>query len=376
MVPTDQAHAAQTPAASAAAADFARALTAGPIVLDGGLSNQLEAQGQDLRDALWSARLLADDPEQITAAHAAYFAAGAQVVITSSYQASFPGFAARGIGRTEAAALLRRSVELARQAQREADDRAARAGEAPRGRWVAASVGPYGAVLADGSEYRGRYGLSVAELEAFHAPRLEALIEAGPDLLALETVPDADEARALMNLVRGSGVPCWISFSAVGACTRAGQALSNAFALAADVDEVVAVGVNCCVPQDVRAAVEIAGSITGKPVVAYPNSGEAWDAEARAWREDPSFDATLVRGWISAGARLIGGCCRVGPEAIAEVAEVVRGAAQGTDTSGRAATAATPATANAGPSTDGIQDGIQIVERSRAKFARPRAPRR
>jgi S-methylmethionine-dependent homocysteine/selenocysteine methylase len=369
VVATDQAAAAsETPVAAAAAEDFARALAAGPIVLDGGLSNQLEAQGQDLRDRLWSARLLADDPDQIIAAHAAYFAAGAQVVITSSYQASFPGFAARGLDRAEAAELLRRSVELARRARHSAARRAAEAGEAPRGRWVAASVGPYGAVLADGSEYRGRYGLSVAELEAFHAPRLEALIEAGPDLLALETIPDTDEARALMNLVRGSGVPCWISFSAVGACTRAGQALSNAFALAADVDEVVAVGVNCCVPQDVRAAVEIAGSITGKPVVAYPNSGEAWDAEARTWREDPSFDAGLVRDWIAAGARLIGGCCRVGPEAIAEVAEVVRSASQSTDTAGRASAGTSPVSALGADGT--------IVERSRAKFARPRAPRR
>jgi S-methylmethionine-dependent homocysteine/selenocysteine methylase len=365
VVATDQA-AAGSPAPSAAAPSFAHALAAGPLVLDGGLSNQLEAQGQDLRDALWSARLLAEDPAQITAAHDAYYRAGAQVVITSSYQASFPGFAARGIGRDEAAALLRRSVELARDAQAAAAARDAQQGRAATERWVAASVGPYGAVLADGSEYRGRYGLSVAELEAFHAPRLETLIGAGPDLLAIETIPDADESRALMNLVRGSGVPCWISFSAVGACTRAGQALSNAFALAADVEEVVAVGVNCCAPQDVRAAVEIAGAITGKPVVAYPNSGEVWDAEARAWREQPSFDAGLVRGWIDAGARLIGGCCRVGPEAIAEVAAAVRAdldASQGPHTHG--------GTAGAGGAGD-----APPVERSRAKLARPRAPRR
>ena len=369
MVATDQAAAAPAPA-PAAAPNFARALAAGPIVLDGGLSNQLEAQGQDLRDALWSARLLADDPDQITAAHAAYFGAGAQVAITASYQASFPGFAARGIGREQAAALLRRSVELARRAQRDADERDLRAGLAPRGRWVAASVGPYGAVLADGSEYRGRYGLSVAQLEAFHAPRLETLIAAGPDLLALETIPDADEARALMNLVRGSGVPCWLSLSATGACTRAGQALSNAFALAADVDEVLAVGVNCCAPQDVRAAVEIAGAITGKPVVVYPNSGEVWDAEARAWREESSFDAGLVRDWIGAGARLIGGCCRVGPAAIGEVAAAVRAASQDTYIGGGA---------GGGPgegASAGTAEAGAFVEQSRAKFARPRALRR
>ena len=317
---------------------LAQTLAARPVVLDGGLSNQLEAQGADLRDALWSARLLADDPAEITAAHAAYYAAGAEVVITSSYQASFQGFATRGVDEARAAQLLRRSVELAREAELAAAAQDAHEGRAPRQRWVAASVGPYGAVLADGSEYRGRYGLSVAELEHFHAPRLETLMGALPDVLALETVPDTDEARALLNLVRGSGVPCWLSFSAVGACTRAGQALTNAFAMAADVDEVIAVGVNCCTPQDVRAAVEIATAVTGKPVVVYPNSGEQWDAEARAWRESSTFDPALVRTWIDAGARLVGGCCRVGPAAIGEVAEAMREAeaAPGSDGEGAA----------------------------------------
>ena len=306
---------------------LAQALATGPLVLDGGLSNQLEAQGADLRDSLWSARLLADDPAEITRAHAAYYAAGAQVVISSSYQASFQGFATRGIDQARAAQLLRRSVELAREAELSAaaDDRTT-SGEAaePGPRWVAASIGPYGAVLADGSEYRGRYGLSVADLEAFHAPRLETLIGARPDVLAMETIPDTDEARALLNLVRGTGAACWLSFSTVGRKTRAGQPLAEAFALAADVDEVIAVGVNCCAPQDVLAAVEIAGSASGKPVVVYPNSGESWDAGARAWREESTFDAALVRSWIDAGARLIGGCCRVGPDAIRQVAAAVR----------------------------------------------------
>jgi S-methylmethionine-dependent homocysteine/selenocysteine methylase len=179
-------------------------------------------------------------------------------------------------------------------------------------------------VLADGSEYRGRYGLSVADLEAFHRPRLETLAGAQPDLLALETIPDADEAEALMNLVRGSGLPCWLSYSTTGRKTRAGQPLKEAFALAADVDEVIAVGVNCCAPQDVLAAVEIASAVTGKPVVVYPNSGESWDAKSRSWREESTFDPSLVRSWIDAGARLIGGCCRVGPDAIKQVAMVVR----------------------------------------------------
>ncbi|MFE9439972.1 homocysteine S-methyltransferase [Streptomyces sp. NPDC006602] len=294
------------------------ALAAGTVVLDGGMSNQLESAGHDLSDELWSARLLAERPEAITEAHLAYFLAGADVAITSSYQATFEGFAKRGVGSDRAAELLGLSVESARDAAAQA-----LAKGITRPLWVAASVGPYGAMLADGSEYRGRYGLSVAELETFHRPRLEVLAAAGPDVLALETVPDAEEAEALLRAVRGLGVPAWLSYSVAGDRTRAGQPLDEAFALAADADEVIAVGVNCCVPEDVDGAVETAARVTGKPVVVYPNSGEAWDAEARAWKGRSSFAPEDVRGWRESGARLIGGCCRVGPEAIASIARTL-----------------------------------------------------
>ncbi|MGW0547546.1 homocysteine S-methyltransferase [Streptomyces altiplanensis] len=283
------------------------------VVLDGGLSNQLEAQGCDLSDALWSARLLADGPQQITAAHAAYVRAGAQVLITASYQATFEGFARRGVGPAGAAELLARSVELARAAGEAAD----------REVWVAASVGPYGAMLADGSEYRGRYGLSVRELERFHRPRVEALVAAAPDVLALETVPDTDEAEALLRAVEGSGTPVWLSYSIAGGQTRAGQPLDAAFSLAAGNDQVIAVGVNCCEPRDADAAVELAASVTGKPVVVYPNSGEQWDARDRRWRGGGTYDPARVREWRASGARLVGGCCRVGPAEIAELAGAV-----------------------------------------------------
>ncbi|MFF7970937.1 homocysteine S-methyltransferase [Streptomyces sp. NPDC007905] len=297
---------------------LAEALAAGTVVLDGGMSNQLEAAGHELSDGLWSARLLAERPEAVTEAHLAYFTAGADVAITASYQATFEGFAQRGIGHEEAARLLVSSVELAREAARRA-----RAAGAERPLWVAASVGPYGAMLADGSEYRGRYGLSLGELERFHRPRLEVLAGAGPDALALETVPDADEAAALLRGVRGLGVPAWLSYTVDGRRTRAGQPFEEAFAQAADVDEIIAVGVNCCAPGDVEHAVEVAARVTGKPVVVYPNSGEAWDARARAWRGRTTFGAEQVKAWRDAGARLIGGCCRVGPEAIASIARLV-----------------------------------------------------
>ena len=301
-------------------APLARALAAGPMVLDGGMSNQLESAGYDLSDALWSARLLADEPEAILAAHAAYFAAGARVAITSSYQASFDGFARKGFSRDGAAALFGLSVELARRAA-EAEG----CGDADQARYIAASVGPYGAVLADGSEYRGRYGLTVAQLERFHRPRIEALAAAGPDVLALETVPDTDEAEAMLRVVGSLGLPSWLSYTISGSRTRAGQPLAEAFELAAPVDSIIAIGLNCCAPRDVAPAVEAAAAATGKPVVVYPNGGESWNAAAHTWQGSKTFDAGLVESWVAAGARLVGGCCRVGPAGISAVAQVLKG---------------------------------------------------
>ncbi|MFJ4961780.1 homocysteine S-methyltransferase [Streptomyces sp. NPDC088729] len=297
---------------------LADALAEGPVPLDGGLSNQLEAQGCDLSDALWSARLLVDAPEQIEAAHLAYLRAGARVLITAGYQATYEGFARRGIGPAGAGRLFGSSVELARRAAG-----AAHRTDPAREIWVAASVGPYGAMLADGSEYRGRYGLTVRELERFHRPRVAALAAAGPDVLALETVPDADEAEALLRVAEESGVPHWLSYSVAGGRTRAGQPLEEAFARAAGRDAVVAVGVNCCDPAEAGEAVELAVAVTGKPAVVYPNSGEGWDAGGRRWTGRSTFDPARVRAWTEAGARLVGGCCRVGPELIADLSALL-----------------------------------------------------
>ena len=291
------------------------------LIADGGLATELEARGHDLSDALWSARLLMDAPEEITSAHLAFFRAGAVIATTASYQASFDGFAASGLTRAEAARLMRRSVELARTARAElAGDGPADAGTA---RWVAASVGPYGAALADGSEYRGRYGLTVAELVAWHRPRLEVLAEAGPDVLALETVPDIDEAEALMTAVTGLGIPAWLTYSIEGERTRAGQPLAEALAVVRDVPEIVAAGVNCCAPSDVPGAVSLAAEVTGKPVIVYPNSGENWDAQRRAWAGQSQVSAWQPQQWVAAGARVVGGCCRVRPADIAQTAEAV-----------------------------------------------------
>ena len=283
------------------------------LIADGGLATELEARGHDLSNGLWSARLLVEAPQEVTAVHTAFFRAGAMIATTASYQASFDGFADSGISRDDTVRLLRRSVELAKTARDEVGD---------AGRRVAASVGPYGAALADGSEYRGRYGLGVAQLEDWHRPRLEVLADAGADVLALETIPDVDEAEALVNLVRSLGVPAWLSYTIDGTRTRAGQPLADAFAVAVGVPEIVAVGVNCCAPDDVLPAIGQARE-TGKPVIVYPNSGERWDSARRAWVGPSRFSARLAVQWAAAGARVIGGCCRVRPADIAELASAL-----------------------------------------------------
>ncbi|MDT5329998.1 MAG: homocysteine S-methyltransferase [Mycobacterium sp.] len=280
------------------------------LITDGGLATELEARGHDLSDDLWSARLLVDAPEEIVAVHCAFFRAGASIATTASYQASFDGFAERGIGRSDATRLLRRSVGLAKAARDEVGGQL----------WVAASVGPYGAALANGKEYIGRYGLSVAQLAAWHRPRIQILADAGADVLALETVPDVDEAEALVGLVHDLGVPAWLSYTIAGTTTRAGQPLADAFAVAVDVPEIVAVGVNCCAPDDVEHAVRVAWETTGKPVIVYPNSGERWDGDRRTWVGTSGWSADLAPRWVAEGARIVGGCCRVRPADIAAIA--------------------------------------------------------
>ncbi|WP_346623406.1 homocysteine S-methyltransferase [Blastococcus montanus] len=295
--------------------DLADALAAGPVVLDGGLSTELEARGHDVSSALWSARLLRDDPGAIVAAHAAFAAAGAEVATTASYQATAEGFAAAGVDATEAQRLIASSVGLAREGQ--------------GGGWVAGSVGPYGAMLADGSEYTGAYlaGTDVAALRAFHRPRMELLAQAGADVLACETVPAAAEVEALVAEARSLGVPIWLSLTTVVdddgvARTRRGERVDEVFGMAAGIDEVIAVGVNCTAPAAIGPTVAAAAT-AGKPVVAYPNSGEAWDAGARRWTGSAGVPPGDVPGWVAAGARLIGGCCRVRPADIAALAATI-----------------------------------------------------
>ena len=204
---------------------FADAVAAGPVVLDGGLGTLLESHGHDLSSSLWSARLLVEDPDAIRRAHAEYFAAGARVAITSSYQVSYEGLDAAGLSRRDADAVLARSVELARQAREDS-------GLSPDEAWVAASVGPYGASRADGSEYTGDYGLDVAQLREWHRPRLQTLAAAAPDAIAIETIPSLAELEAVCRELDGLGVPAWVSVTISDGRLRSGDSLAEAFALA------------------------------------------------------------------------------------------------------------------------------------------------
>jgi homocysteine S-methyltransferase len=246
--------------------------------------------------------------------------AGAEVAITSSYQASYQGFAELGLDRAIAEELLRRSVRLAREAAASVDDR-----DGVTQRWVAASVGPYGAALADGSEYRGDYGLTVDQLRQWHRPRLEILADAGADVLALETIPCMAEAEALLTEVGALGMPVWLSMTCAGGRTRAGEPADDAFAMAAGIDEVIAVGVNCVDSVEAADLIATAVEASRKPGVVYPNSGETWDARRRSWAGRATFGPEHAAVWVASGARLVGGCCRVGPTAIRQLAESAPG---------------------------------------------------
>jgi homocysteine S-methyltransferase len=301
----------------------------GVVILDGGLATELERRGAELRDPLWSAKLLLEDSALIKQVHRDYLEAGADVVTSASYQASFEGLAGRGLDHQEAVRVMQSSVRLAMEARGEflanIDSPRQAQGIVPL---VAASVGCYGAVLHDGSEYRGDYGLSVAELMNWHRPRLAVLASSGADVVACETIPCLAEAVALARVLSEfPETPAWVSFS----CKDAdhvwhGERLTECVAAVEPTPNVIAVGVNCTRPQWVEELLLSIANQTRKLLVAYPNSGEAWDAVTHSWRPEQSpFD--WPRGalaWRAAGARLIGGCCRTTPATIREIARALQ----------------------------------------------------
>jgi len=292
---------------------FAQWMTDGPWPIDGGLSGELEKRGHDLSDSLWSARLLRDAPEAIAEVHRDYVNAGARVLISASYQASRVGFAQQGLTHDEADDLMRLSIQLARQEADNGNDKV----------WVAASVGPYGAVLGGGQEYVGNYGVSHEELVKFHSERLAVLASAQPDLFACETIPDIAEVRALVEaLSTFPEIPAWITMSANTSETCcAGQLIEELALTVADSSNVVAIGINCTKPEYVTSLVSLLSASSLLPLVVYPNAGRVWDGENRQWIGDglAVLPHVAVNEWVAQGTMLIGGCCGLGPEAIRQL---------------------------------------------------------
>jgi homocysteine S-methyltransferase len=289
------------------------------VVLDGAMATELEARGCNLADSLWSAKVLMENPELIREVHLDYYRAGAQVAITASYQATPAGFAARGLDEAQSRALIGKSVELARKA------REAYLAENPHAGTllVAGSVGPYGAYLADGSEYRGDYVRSAEEFTAFHRPRVEALLDAGADLLACETLPSLPRLRRWRRFWPVSPRPgVVLLYPADSEHLSDGTPLRDVVSVLANSPQIVALGINCIALENTTAALKHLQSLTSLPLVVYPNSGEHYDAVTKTWHHHGEACETLagyLPQWLDAGAKLIGGCCRTTPKDIAEL---------------------------------------------------------
>jgi len=282
----------------------------GLTIIDGGLSTELERLGAKFDGVLWTGRTLLDDPSLVQQAHANYAVAGAQILITASYQVSQSGFAELGLSADQANAALTESVAVAKRAA------------AATGAKVAASVGPYGATLHDGSEYRGDYGVDQEFLEAFHRPRIATLVEANPDYLAVETIPSVLEAKALANVLSEFEIPKWISFTAKSQSELwTGEPISEALSAVAGTPGLVALGFNCVDPSLVTDLIALVRLHSGLPVIVYPNRGGEWDSAAGVWiGQTPRTLAQWLPEWTAAGVGFVGGCCGTSATDIAELA--------------------------------------------------------
>jgi len=287
-----------------------------PLILDGGLSNELEAQGCDLNHKLWSANLLETNPEAIIEAHLAYLHAGAQCVITSSYQASIPGLLANGFDPGTAETLIAKTVELAEEAVK----RFMESNSTDYKPLIAASIGPYGAYLSDGSEYTGEYSVSDHKLRVFHISRINVLDKTTADLFACETIPCLQEAKVLLEILSQTKKQAWMTFSCKdGNHLNDGTPIRDCALLLKDHPNIFAVGVNCTAPKNISSLISsIKGCVGDKKIIVYPNSGEVYNAESKTWSnvEDPNSFVAMTEEWLELGADIIGGCCRIGPEHI------------------------------------------------------------
>ena len=283
-----------------------------PIILDGGLATELESQGLNLKTKLWSAQLLLDNQKAIVTAHLSYLSAGAQIITTASYQASIPGLVDLGLSKEQAKRLILRSVKLAVHARSE--HLKTNPMDSPL---VAASIGPYGAYLADGSEYRGQYGISSTDLIEFHQDRIQWLDKTDIDVLACETIPSFQEAQVLNQLLLNTFTPSWVSFSCIDESHISdGTHISDAVKIFKDNPNVLAVGVNCTSPEYIDSLIlKIRQAVPDKAIIVYPNSGETYEPNEKNWNSSllhMDFTDHAI-GWRDLGASIIGGCCRIGP---------------------------------------------------------------
>ena len=295
------------------------------IIVDGALASELQRRGCDLNDSLWSAKVLFEQPELIQQVHYDYFKAGADCAITASYQATPLGFSKKGINLNDSIALIQKSVELAQQAKQQYLSELVQ----PRPLLIAGSVGPYGAYLADGSEYTGNYQLSEEAFMEFHYVRIKALIDANVDLLACETLPSFTEIKALTKVIKQfPKISCWFSFT-----LKDDQHLSDGTPLSLvveylnNIEQIASVGINCIALEKVTSSLNVLNKLTSKPLIVYPNSGEVYDPLTKQWHPNPQHNCTFANqltNWIESGAKLIGGCCQTTPNDIANIARFLQ----------------------------------------------------
>lgn len=295
------------------------------IIIDGALASELQRRGCDLNDSLWSAKVLIEQPDLIRQVHYDYFKAGADCATTASYQASPLGFAKKGISLDESIKLIKKSVELAQQAKEQYLTQIGK----NKPLFIAGSVGPYGAYLADGSEYTGNYQLSEEEFIEFHQIRIQALIDAKADILACETLPNFAEIKAIVKVLKQyPTMTAWFSFTLKDANHLSdGTPLKEVIDYLNNVDQVVSVGINCIALEEVTAALTVLQTLTRKPLIVYPNSGEQYDPTTKQWHKNHQHNCTFknqLPTWLKLGAKLIGGCCQTTPKDIAEIADYLK----------------------------------------------------
>lgn len=290
------------------------------LILDGAFTTELERQGIETKDELWGTLAILTHPDAVTLVHQSYYEAGADIITTDSYQATLEGFKKKGYTEKESIELLQKTVTLAQNAQKRYQEKT----KTKRPLLIAASIGPYGAYLADGSEYTGNYGKTIDELAQFHRKRMHILAESGADLLACETIPTLTEAKALIQILHElPKIQAWMTFTCRdGSHTAGGDNIEDAAAYLDQEKQIIAMGVNCTAPEHIETLIQKIKRNTKKPVIIYPNSGETWDGAKKEWKGAPRPFPLYIEKWIEAGARLIGGCCRTTPKDIQAIARL------------------------------------------------------